>query len=47
MKQMEYLLKILNEIPEGDRSGSGLSFYDQKHPNPNKALADVNNSIFP
>ena len=41
MKQMECLLKILNEIPEGDQSGSGLSFCDQKHPNPKKALAGV------
>ena len=41
MKQMECVLKILNEIPEGDQSGSGLSFCDQKHPNPNKALAGV------
>ena len=28
MKQMECLLKILNEIPEGDQSWSGLSFCD-------------------
>lgn len=47
MKQMECLLKILNEIPEGDQSGSGLSFCDQKHPNPNKALAGIKIVFFP
>ena len=38
MKQMECLLKILNEIPEGDQSGSGLSFCDQKTPKSKEGL---------
>lgn len=44
MKQMECLLKILNEIPEGDQSGRSIK--DTKTPKSKQGLGKLKKQYF-